>query len=130
MVNDDTHFFDRVKHALDNRDTYNEFLKLVNLFTQDYINTARLVEESRNFLGDTELLRQFREILGWDDRKEREHFYMEQQQQHGWARPTIAGLPNRPTRADLTVKYGSYRKLPASVSIVRESLIRDLRFSF
>lgn len=116
ISNDETHFFDRVKRALDNRDLYNEFLKVVNLFTQDYIDTARLIKESRNFLGDTELLKQFKEIVGWDERKEREHFMAEQQMQHGWARPTIAGVPDRPSRADLNVKYGSYRKLPASVS--------------
>ena len=44
---DDAQFFDRVKRALDNRETYNEFLKLVNLFTQDIIDTARLVREAK-----------------------------------------------------------------------------------
>lgn len=71
-VNDETHFFDRVKPVLDTCDLYNEFLKLVNLFAQDYIDTARLVKESRNFLGNTKLYQQFWDIVGWDD-KEREH---------------------------------------------------------
>jgi len=44
--------FDRVRRVLDSRETYNEFLKLVNLFTQDIIDTARLVKDSRHFIGE------------------------------------------------------------------------------
>ncbi|KAF8634812.1 hypothetical protein AX17_004064 [Amanita inopinata Kibby_2008] len=110
--NEDMQFFDCVKRSLDNRETYNEFLKLVNLFTQGYIDTARLVKESRNFLGDTDLLRQFQNILGWDEKKEREYYLSEIEQ--GWMRPVIAGVRDRPSRIDMSVKYGSYRKLPPS----------------
>jgi paired amphipathic helix protein Sin3a len=114
-VSDDIQFFDRVKRMLDNRETYNEFLKVINLFTQDYIDSARLIKESRNFLGDSELMKQFKDILGWNERKEREQFIAEHQTPHGWTRPVIAGVQNRPSRAELNVKYGSYRKLPESV---------------
>ncbi|THV08566.1 hypothetical protein K435DRAFT_708465 [Dendrothele bispora CBS 962.96] len=132
---DDTHFFDRVKRALDNRETYNEFLKVVNLFTQGYIDTARLVKESRNFLIDGELMRQFKNILGWDERKERESWSMERELEGqvtgsqgikgGWTRPIIVEGARSdedsrsqqskvmPGRVDLSVRYGSYRKLPA-----------------
>ncbi|KAG1890523.1 uncharacterized protein F5891DRAFT_964831 [Suillus fuscotomentosus] len=116
---DDTHFFDRVKRALGNRDTYNEFLKLVNLFTQELIDTARLVREARNFLGDAELMRQFREILGWDDRRERERWVLEEsQQQQTWARAQGQGgsmvVPIRPGRVSAGLQLGSYRRMPAS----------------
>jgi paired amphipathic helix protein Sin3a len=114
---DESLFFDRVKRALDNRDTYNEFLKLVNLFTQNYIDTARLVKDSWNYLGNGELMSQFKEILGWDESKERESWLLEQQQQHGWSRPSQVSVLDRPTRAELNLKYGSYRRLPASVSV-------------
>lgn len=121
-VPEDSHahvFFDRVKRALDdNRETYNEFLKLVNLFTQDFIDTARLVRESRNFLGDGELLSMLREIVGWDERREKEYWMEEQASPNSWVRPTIIGRNNvgaRPTKAELDVQFGSYRKLPASV---------------
>lgn len=117
-ANDETQFFDRVKRALDNREIYNEFLKLVNLFAQDYIDTARLVKESRHFLGETELYKQFREILGWDEKKEREHYLAEQQTLSSWTKPAIKGLPQRPGRIDLSEKYGSYRKVSATVSHV------------
>ncbi|KIK06012.1 hypothetical protein K443DRAFT_674585 [Laccaria amethystina LaAM-08-1] len=110
-VNDDTRFFDRVKRALDNGDIYNEFLKVVNLFAQDYIDTARLVKESRNFLGEGELMKQFKEILGWDERKEKEHFLAEQPSQSNWKKPAVTGLQQRPGRIDLGEKYGSYRKV-------------------
>ncbi|KAG2039287.1 hypothetical protein BDR03DRAFT_933269 [Suillus americanus] len=116
---DDTHFFDRVKRALGNRDTYNEFLKLVNLFTQELIDTARLVREARNFLGDAELMRQFREILGWDDRRERERWVLEEsQQQQTWARAQGQGgpmiVPIRPGRVNAGLQQGSYRRMPTS----------------
>jgi len=111
--NDTNQFFDRVKRALDSRETYNEFLKLVNLFTQGFIDTARLVKESRNFLGETELLRQFQEILGWDERKEREHYLSTLL--NGWTQPTITCLRDRPGRINMNAQFGSYRRLPSTV---------------
>jgi paired amphipathic helix protein Sin3a len=103
---------------LDSRETYNEFLKLVNLFTQGYIETARLVKESRNYLGEGELMKQFKDILGWNEMKEREHILAERHSPNGWTRPIVAGLRELPGRADLKVQYGSYRKLPESVSLL------------
>ncbi|KAJ6513448.1 hypothetical protein C8R45DRAFT_963699, partial [Mycena sanguinolenta] len=110
-------FFDRVKRYLDdNRETYNEFLKLVNLFTQDFIDTARLIKESRNFLGDGELLGMLRDIVGWDERKEKEYWMEEQAAGNSWVRPTIIGrnASVRTIKADQDVQFGSYRKIPAS----------------
>ncbi|KAG6837451.1 hypothetical protein H0H93_008994 [Arthromyces matolae] len=109
--NDDSQFFDNVRRTLDNRETYNEFLKVVNLFTQDFIDSTRLVQEARNFLSDGELLNQLKRILGWNERKDRETFEPEQQT---WTRPTVITLANRPTQAELNMKYGSYRRLPSS----------------
>jgi paired amphipathic helix protein Sin3a len=115
-TNDENHFFDRVKHTLDNRETYNEFLKLVNLFTQDYIDTATLIKQSRSFLADGELMRQFKDILGWNERKERESYALDQHRGEP-KRPSPRGILDRRSRADLNVSYGSYRKLPATVSL-------------
>ncbi|KAJ7773028.1 histone deacetylase complex, SIN3 component [Mycena metata] len=109
-------FFDRVKRALDdNRETYNEFLKLINLFTQDFIDTARLVKESRNFLGDGELMSMLREIVAWDERKEKE-YWMDEQVGNSWVRPTIIGrnAGGRTTKAEQDIQFGSYRKIPAA----------------
>ncbi|KZT07953.1 uncharacterized protein LAESUDRAFT_698018 [Laetiporus sulphureus 93-53] len=102
---DETQFFERVKRMLDNRETYNEFLKLVNLFTQDVIDTARLVRDSRRFLGDTDVMVQFMEILGWDERRDRIAVADDI-----WTRPMVA--LDRPSRDQLSIRYGSYRKLP------------------
>ncbi len=116
---DDSRFFDRVKQSLDSRESYNEFLKVINLFTQGIIDMGRLVKESRNFLaGDSELMRQFRDILGWDEKKERDYHIFEQGQLFGMTRPIVAGFQDRPTRMDMSTRYGSYRKLHPSVSIV------------
>ncbi|KAJ3865008.1 histone deacetylase complex, SIN3 component [Lentinula novae-zelandiae] len=130
---DPSQFFDRVKRALDSRDTYNEFLKVVNLFTQGYIDTARLVKESRNFLvGDGELMRGWKEILGWDGRKEESEGW---EDADGWSRPVVVDeVIERPTpipgRVDLSAQYGSYRRLPESEINVtcsgRDSMCRDV----
>jgi paired amphipathic helix protein Sin3a len=114
---EDRQFFDRVKRMLDSRDTYNEFLKIVNLFTQGYINTARLVRESRNFLGDSELMAQWYDILGWDVVKEADSWGVERQKAQAVTRPIRVGSKNRPIHKDLDNVYGSYRRLPPHVSL-------------
>ncbi|KAJ4471621.1 histone deacetylase complex, SIN3 component [Lentinula aciculospora] len=130
---DPSHFFDRVKRALDSRETYNEFLKVVNLFTQGYIDTARLVQESRNFLvGDGELMRGWKEILGWDGRKEESESWGDAD---GWNRLIVVDeVIERPVpvpgKVDLSAQYGSYRRLPESEINVtcsgRDSMCRDV----
>ncbi|KAF9241402.1 hypothetical protein BU15DRAFT_73520 [Melanogaster broomeanus] len=97
-------------------DAFNEFLRLVNLFMQELIDTARLVREARNFLGDGELMRHFMEILGWDDGRERERWMLEeQQQQQAWARAQgqhAPSMPLRPGRINTGLQLGSYRRMP------------------
>lgn len=65
-------------------------------------------------------MRQFREILGWDDRRERERWVLEEsQQQQTWARAQGQGgpmvVPIRPGRVSAGLQLGSYRRMPASV---------------
>ncbi|KAF7312188.1 HDAC-interact domain-containing protein [Mycena indigotica] len=118
-------FFDRVKRTLeDSRDTYNEFLKLINLFTQNFIDTARLVRESRTFIGDGELLSMLKDILGWDDRKEQEYLNEERANGQTWIRPTLVpnNVVSRAKRPAAENRIGSYRKIPAAVC-VKNSLI-------
>ncbi|TFK49235.1 hypothetical protein OE88DRAFT_1719716 [Heliocybe sulcata] len=109
---DENNFFDRVKRALDSRETFNEFLKIVNLFTQDIIDRSRLIKESRTYLGGSELMTQFMEILGWDERKEAEKLAAEQLEQ-AWVVGRAKGL-EVPRRTDLNARFGSYRRLPAN----------------
>lgn len=45
-------FFDKVKKYIDDKVTYHEFLKLINLFTQDMIDTHVLVDRAEKFLGN------------------------------------------------------------------------------
>ncbi|EIN09044.1 hypothetical protein PUNSTDRAFT_102594 [Punctularia strigosozonata HHB-11173 SS5] len=123
-VQEDGHFFALVKRALDSRETYAEFLKLVNLFTQGFIDRGRLVAESRSFLGDGELMARWKEILGWDEKKEVfggiagmgaingiEKREREGRQTAGADRERTVGLA---MRADMHAKEGSYRRLPES----------------
>ncbi|KAG2133324.1 hypothetical protein DEU56DRAFT_902193 [Suillus clintonianus] len=56
----DIHFFNRVKRTLGNRETYNEFLKLVNLFHIGAYRSCTPRREARNFLGDGNIWKGFR----------------------------------------------------------------------
>ena len=107
-------FFPRVKAALDSRETYHEFLKLVNLFAQDFIDRARLVRECRSFLGEGELMAQFKEILGWDEAMERSSLAKEREERYQPPGRPLTIL-DRPSREELNIRYGSYRRLPADV---------------
>jgi paired amphipathic helix protein Sin3a len=65
---EDVRFFDSVYKFIDDRQTYHEFLKLLNLFTQDIIDLPSLVSRAHLFLGGApELWAQFREMVGWHD---------------------------------------------------------------
>lgn len=121
---DESQFFDRVKRALNSRETYNEFLKTINLFTQGFIDRARLAKSVRSFIGESgELWGQFREIVGWDEGAERREMEREMAAMEaamggsssGGGRMIIGGL-DRPSKEELNVRYGSYRRLPADVS--------------
>jgi paired amphipathic helix protein Sin3a len=106
---DDATFFERVKQFLDNRETYDEFLKLLNLFTQDVVDLRTLVIQAGSFLGDNELMTQFKEIVGWEEKERRDP--------EGAGPNGALKLMQRPSKADLSIRYGpSYRKLPQSVS--------------
>jgi paired amphipathic helix protein Sin3a len=103
-----------VKRAVDSRDTFNEFMKLVNLFTQGLIGRARLIQESKSFLG-AEIMEQWREVLGWGESEER----AAAQREHDEAfLPPGRPMPvlDRPSKEELNIRYGSYRRLPAEVS--------------
>jgi paired amphipathic helix protein Sin3a len=61
-------FFEHVKKLLSVRDAYDDFLRLLNLYTTDVIDTKTLIRRAERFLGDGELLMQFKDIMGWDER--------------------------------------------------------------
>ncbi|ORY82379.1 hypothetical protein BCR35DRAFT_303785 [Leucosporidium creatinivorum] len=66
----DMAFFNRVKIHTNDTPTYHEFLKLLNLYTQDIIDLTALVSRAYLFLGqDQNLWKEFREIVGWTEGK-------------------------------------------------------------
>ncbi|KAI0375440.1 hypothetical protein BV20DRAFT_960592 [Pilatotrama ljubarskyi] len=67
-ASDELLFFDRAKKALESGGTYDEFLKLLNLFSRDIIDTKTLVDRAEIFLGDGDLMAQFKDLLSWDDK--------------------------------------------------------------
>ena len=67
---DELAFFDRARRVLEARDTYDDFLKLLDMFTKEIIDVRALLERVDPILGDTELMTQFKSLVGWDEKKE------------------------------------------------------------
>lgn len=57
-----------MKKAIGNKQTYNEFLKILNLFSQDIIDKETLVERVDSFIGDNhpDLLNWFKMFVGYE----------------------------------------------------------------
>ena len=61
-------FFERAKRALEARDVYDDFLKLLNMYTRDIIDLKTLVVRAEKFLADDALHAQFKRLVNWDDK--------------------------------------------------------------
>jgi paired amphipathic helix protein Sin3a len=62
----DITFFDKVKKHLSNKQTFAEFLKLCNLFSQDLIDRNVLVHKVSNFIGtNLDLMDYFKKMVGY-----------------------------------------------------------------
>lgn len=62
----DLAFFNRVKAHCKDQETYHEFLKLVNLYTQQLIDLTALIARAWLFLHqDDALWSEFKELVGW-----------------------------------------------------------------
>jgi paired amphipathic helix protein Sin3a len=61
-------FFERAKRALEARDVYDDFLKLLNMYTRDIIDLKTLVVRAEKFLADDTLHAQFKRLVNWDDK--------------------------------------------------------------
>ena len=115
---DEFGLFDRVKKHLDDRDAYTEFLKLLNLFTQEIIDVQTLLSKSLLFIGGDEgLVQGFKDLVGWDpvtDGRVRGE---------DWIIDNEPVLDRPRVELHLLKSYGpSYRKLPDSVRPLPPSL--------
>lgn len=99
-------FFDRAKKSLETREVYEEFLKLLNLFSKEIIDVQTLIERTRVFLGDGDLMTEFKDLVGWDDRDKIEK---------GPPGSIRTGPPETPALPTDDGEGPSYRKLPPSV---------------
>lgn len=68
---DELGFFDRAKKYIGNRASYAEFMKLINLFSNDLIDKHALCDRVGAFLaGNAELMRWFTDFLGIEEQEE------------------------------------------------------------
>ncbi|KAK9763347.1 hypothetical protein K7432_010059 [Basidiobolus ranarum] len=100
-------FFDRVKKHLSNKQSYNEFLKVLNLFSQEILDQTVLVQRVESYIGgNKELFEWFKSFVGYVPSNEQ----------------VVENLPAPRPRVDLLrcKGYGpSYRLLPKADSKVK-----------
>lgn len=115
-------FFDRAKKALENRQMYEDFLKLLSLFSKEVIDMKTLIEHTRDaFLGDGDLMSEFKELVGWDD----------SDVEKGPPGSIRTGPPEALSALPADDGEGpSYRRLPESVSLFHPMPPRWLLKSF
>lgn len=64
-------FFDKAKKQISNRSSYAEFLKLINLYSQDLIDKYTLADRVISFIGSNpDLVQWFRDFIGVQDQDE------------------------------------------------------------
>jgi paired amphipathic helix protein Sin3a len=64
-------FFDRVRKHISNKAQYGEFLKLINLFTQDLCSDKYLIYRAQSFIGSSlELMNYFKVFMQYDGSEE------------------------------------------------------------
>lgn len=68
-TNEELGFFDRAKKTIGNKNTMNEFLKLCNLFSQDFIDRTTIVYRAKAFIGsNADLMKWFTDFVGYDEK--------------------------------------------------------------
>ncbi|KAG7882014.1 hypothetical protein KL935_001171 [Ogataea polymorpha] len=68
-LTDEVTFFDKVKKAINNKQTYNEFLKFLRLYTSEVIDKDTLVEKAEGFIGGfPDLFDWFKSFVGWEEK--------------------------------------------------------------
>lgn len=67
---EELNFFDKVKKAIGNKQTYIEFLKILNLYSQDILDRDTLVERVESFLGENhpDLVNWFKNFVGYEEK--------------------------------------------------------------
>lgn len=116
MTNEERLFFDRVADFIDDKFTYYEFLKLLNLYTQDIIDLPTLVSRAWLFIGSApDLWLDFRHLVGWQDG----HSVNGRTIENGeWIVENIPAVEKKGPDLSRAESAGpSYRKLPPSVRI-------------
>jgi len=107
-------FFDRAKRFLDQREAYEDFLKLLSLYTKDILGIKDLVVKvDELFNGDMDLCTQFRKLIEWDDVRDGQGMGGVE---HGPPGSLRMGPPEALSAAPVDDGLGpSYRRCPDSV---------------
>lgn len=100
---EEVEFFERVKKYIGSKATYNAFLKVLNLFSQQIVDQNVLVNRVEGFIGgNKDLFDMFKTLVGYDGKDE-----------------IVENIPSDTGKPDLALCRAcgpSYRLIPKSVS--------------
>lgn len=116
-VQEELAFFDRAKKSLDQREAYEDFLKLLSLYTKDILSIKDVVIKVDELFGyDPDLCTQFRVLVEWDDDRDGQGMGNVERGPPGSLR---MGPPEALSAAPVDDGLGpSYRRCPDSVSML------------
>lgn len=70
VSSEEVDLFDRIKKHIGNKPSYEEFLKLLNLYTQEIVDMDTLVAQVKGFLGNNkELMDNFKYTIGYEPKQ-------------------------------------------------------------
>ena len=107
---DELAFFDRAKRHIDSKVLYQEFLKLLNLYSQGIVDIPTLVDRAWLFIGSSDpLFAEFKSMVGWDPTS---HGFVDGEE---WMVENVDALDRPKVDLNSLKSYGpSYKRLPAS----------------
>jgi paired amphipathic helix protein Sin3a len=98
VSSEEVDLFDRIKKHIGNKPSYEEFLKLLNLYTQEIVDMDILVAQVKGFLGNNkELMDTFKDTIGYEPK------------QPPIERPTVSAAKPDLNKCDAVKDSPSYR---------------------
>lgn len=104
---EETELFEKIKKHIGTKPSYEEFLKTLNLYTQQIVDMDLLIVQLKAFLGNNkELFDAFKQAIGYDPKE------------HPIERPTLSAVKPDLIACATVASSPSYRVVPKEVNII------------
>lgn len=117
-------FFEHLKHSMDDEEAYEEFLKILEMFSMDILDADSLLE--RLYFLSPDEMDHLLELLGWDDDKANDESGVEND---SFERRRALSAWKQASNVELVSRVGpSYRSCPVVVSLRNALALLDSSF--